>query len=1160
MKIESNNQQSKAMSNFSFLQIDTEWISIYTEAKEAENLTFISPKACAVISRSAMEKTIQWLYSNDPDLERPYADNLGALMHEQCFKDILNPSMFREINLIKKFGNNAAHGKPVRQEDALVVIKNLFRFLSFLAIYYAEEEPSIPAFDESLIPTGEERKETLAALQKLEQNLDLSNQQIANERKKLAEQANQIASLQQQIEQHEKEVKERKQEREKVIEIEKAIPQLISEYLTRKLYIDQSLKEASWDKLREGYELEYEVKGMPTSTNSSGKGHADYVLWGDDGKPLAVIEAKKTMADARKGKHQAKLYADCLEQMHGQRPVIFYTNGFETYLWDDTFYPEREVQGFYTKDELQRLIDRRTSRKDLRDFKANENIAGRYYQKEAIQRLAEAFVGKDKQGKLTAGSRKALFVMATGSGKTRTAAAIVDMLTKCNWVKRVLFLADRNALVSQAKNKAFNTYLPHLSAVDLTKEKEDKGARLVFSTYPTIMNRIDASKTDGKRFYGVGHFDLIIIDEAHRSVYKKYGAIFEYFDAMLLGLTATPKKDIDRNTYSLFEIDDDNPTYAYELETAVKDGFLTPPKGISVPIKFMREGIKYRELSDREKEEYEEKFGDPSTGDVPDEISSAALNSWLFNTDTVDKVLDHLMSHGLKVQGGDKLGKTIIFAKSHQHAIFIEERFNKNYPEHAGHFLRVIDNYESKAQDLLNQFVNEKVENDPQIAVSVDMMDTGVDAPRVVNLVFFKMVKSYAKFWQMIGRGTRLCPDLFGPKMDKEYFIIFDYCQNFEFFGENPEGINGNTALSLTQRIFDLKLDIITTTREKDKVSQEEKELEEYFTNQLYQQVKELDEERFQVKMSLRHVHHFSHASNWANLSKVDVIHLKTHVSKLILPDKDDHELARRFDIIMLNLKLAMLASKDGSRFITKVSSLAAQLSKVNVPEVKQNAPLLAELQTQPFWQKVHVKRLEEVRKVVRELMKYLESNPTETVYTSIEDGIDLDKVEEVPLIEWSTNLQSYKDRVESYIRKNKQHITIQKLRTNTPITAGELQALEKMLFDGQERGTKQDFIKEYGEQPLGVFIRSIVGLDIQAANAAFSEFMQAGNLKADQMTFVKNIISFLEKNGTIEKRMLFEAPFTDINDQGLLGVFDDASATKIISIVNQINENTGAA
>jgi type I restriction enzyme R subunit len=687
------------MSNFKFLH--KEWPAIFREAYEAEQLTLTSPKASAIIARSALEKGVEWLYQNDGELEWPYDTKLSSLIHEQCFREIIKPSMFREINLIRLTGNNAAHGKSISHDQSITSIKNLFRFLSFLGVYYSEQEFTTPTFTMGLIPDGNEQKETLKALQQLEEQLDQRREQDKAERIQIEAQAAQIELLQNQLLNQQKANTKRRVEREKVKDPSTSIPILIPESVTRKLYIDVLLKEAGWEDLTEGKELEYEVTGMPVSTNPSGIGYVDYVLWGKDGKPLAVVEAKKTMADARKGRHQAVLYANCLEQMTGQRPIIFYTNGFETFIWDDLFYTEREISGFYTKDELQLLIDRRITRKDLRNFKVDKNIAGRAYQLEAIKRVAEN-LGQTREGRYVGTKRESLLVMATGSGKTRTAAAIVDMLAKCNWAKRVLFLADRNALVTQAKN-AFKEHLEHLSSVDLTKEKEDSNTRLVFSTYPTIINKIDKVKTEEQRFYGVGHFDLIIVDEAHRSVYQKYSAIFDYFDAMIIGLTATPKKEIDRNTYGLFGIEDDNPTFAYELNKAVEQGYLVPPRSISVPLKFQREGIKYAELSDREKEEYEEKFGDPSNEEAPGEIGSAALNKWLFNTDTVDKVLEHLMNDGIKVSGGDTLGKTIVFAKNHDHAKFIEKRFNTNYPEYAGKFLRVIDNYEAKAQELIRE-------------------------------------------------------------------------------------------------------------------------------------------------------------------------------------------------------------------------------------------------------------------------------------------------------------------------------------------------------------------------------------------------------------------------------------------------------------------------
>ena len=1142
------------MSNFQFLQ--THFPEIYREAREAEVLTFTSPKACVIICRSALEKTVNWLYTHDADLHYPYDRKLAALIHEQCFRDILKPSLFREINLIRTLGNNAAHGNTVKPDEALIAVKNLFRFLSFLAIYYAEEEPAIPPFNESLIPTGEEEKEKAEKLRELEARLAQQNEATLEERRQLEARAREIELLQQQLEAQQQQVKERREQRAQTHDIDKEIPLLVSEQLTRKLYIDQRLKEAGWVQLREGYELEYEVQGMPVSTNPTGKGYVDYVLWGLNGKPLAVVEAKRTMADVRKGRHQATLYADCLEKSHGQRPLIYYTNGFETFLWDDTFYPERPVQGFHSQDELQLLIDRRTNRTDLRSFKANENIAGRKYQIEALQRVAETFARTGSTGQLTGGARKALLVMATGSGKTRTAAALVDMLTQCNWVKRVLFLADRNALVTQAKN-AFALHLPNLTSIDLTTEKEENSSRLVFSTYPTIMNKIDAVRTNDQRFYGAGHFDLIIIDEAHRSVYQKYGAIFHYFDAMLLGLTATPKKEIDRNTYQLFDIEDDNPTFAYELDEAVKDDFLKPPKSISVPVKFLREGIRYSELSEREKQEYEEKFGDPTSGEAPEEIGSEALNKWLFNTDTVDKVLHYLMRKGIKVEGGDKLGKTIIFAQNHNHAVFIEERFNKNYPEYRGQFLRVIDNYETKAQDLLGKFVDPDVEYDPQIAVSVDMLDTGIDAPRVVNLVFFKRVKSYTKFWQMVGRGTRPCPNLFGPGEDKEHFLIFDYCENLEFFEANPDGIEGKSLKSLTHRIFEMKLDVVMQIREMPEATQEELELAECYTEQLHAQVRNLDESRFMVTMKLRYVKEYASLQRWQNLSRGDVLDIGEHLAGLILPEKDDDELARRFDILMLSLKLALLEGREGAKYIQKIASTAQRLEKKkNIPAVGTHIGMLRELQTDVFWQAAHVKRLDEVRRNMRELVRFLDAENKETVYTTIEDLLDESEVEEKHLIRGYTQLKSYRDRVESFIRKNRHHITIQNLRTNKPITADELQELERMLFDGHDLGSRKDYEEAYGEMPLGKFIRSIVGLDIQAANQAFADFLQAGNLRADQMTFINKIIQYLERNGTIEAAMLFEPPFTDLNDQGLMGVFDDAQSTRIIQLIDRINGN----
>jgi len=1142
------------MSNFSFLNTN-EWKHIYQDAAEAEKLVLISPKAATIMCRSAMELGVQWLYENDYNLEYPYDRNLSSLIHEHAFKQLLPLGIFTELNLVRKLGNNAAHGKNTSSEDALTTLKYLFRFLSFIGVHYSDEELVVPTFSEGHLTGGTTLKETAKELEALNAQLALKQKEQHDTLVQLEAQIASNALLKQQLDRSKKDNTKRRKERQK--NPSASIPVLVSEAKTRKLFIDVLLKEAGWDKLVDGRDLEYEVQGMPKSTNPTGIGYVDYVLWGKDGKPLAVIEAKSTMKAAAAGKQQAVLYADCLEKMHGRRPVIFYSNGFETYLWDEAFYTPRQVQGFYSRDELKLLIDRRSSRKDLRGFSPNPNIAGRYYQKEAIQRLAESLC-TESYGKLRGTNREALLVMATGSGKTRTAAAIVEMLTKCNWVKRVLFLADRNALVTQAK-RAFNEHLKEFSSIDLTKEKEADTTRFVFSTYPTIMNKIDQVKSGDERYYGVGHFDLIIIDEAHRSVYQKYRSIFEYFDALVLGLTATPKKDIDRNTYTLFGIEDDNPTYAYELDQAVKDGFLVPPRSIAVPLKFQLEGVKYHELSEAEQKEYEEKFGDPTTGELPEEIGGSSINKWLFNADTVDKVLAHVMQDGLKVSGGDMLGKTIVFARNHDHAIYIEQRFNINYPELGGEFLRVIDNYESKAQDLLERFTDVSKNQMPQIAVSVDMMDTGVDAPNVLNLVFFKPVKSSAKFWQMIGRGTRLSKNLFGPGEDKKEFLIFDYCSNFEFFDEHPDGIETSAVKPLSVQLFEARLTVTELIKEKESSTKEDWELSKAYLDHLHGAVSDLDTSRYMVRPHQGYVREYSNRDRWNNLSLQDIPAIKRHLAPLI-PLESDDEMARRFDLMILALQITLLSGGDIGKYTTKVFTIARALEKKqSIPQVAQSLHLIKLVQKEAYWDNIHAKALDDLRTALRELIKYLDAVSQEPVYTHFEDNLDLSQVKEYNPLSTYVQLRPYKERVEAYIRKNKHHLVIAKLQNNQPITSKELEALEALLFTEEGAGTKSDFVEHYGEKPLGVFIRSVVGLSKEALNQAFAEFISTGQLTASQMKFVRSIIDYMAHNGTVERGALIdEDPFTDLHDQGIFGVFhqNDAQIYKVVSIIDRINSN----
>lgn len=1110
------------MSNFSF--IPSQWASIAKTPIEAEQQVFAAPLYAAMLCRKSLEEWVRWMYEHDEDLTLPYDSSLSSLIHEQCFKNVVAPLQFNHINLIRKLGNTAVHTTAkIKPQEALYALQLLHGFIAWITKIYSEEKPVIKSFDEALIPRETGKDKTKEELQKLE----IAYQSQQSELIKLQDELAKIKALKEQN--------------------QGIIPPPIdpNEDLTRKIYIDTLLREAGWDPF--GVNVpEYPVHAcMPQANGNHGDGKVDYVLWGDDGKPVAIVEAKRTSRDPRVGQHQAKCYADCIQKEFGQRPVLFYTNGFQTWIWDDEEYAPREIFGFYTKDELQTLIQRRIFKKPLATQKINDAITDRYYQHEAIRKIAEALENKH---------REALLVMATGTGKTRVAASLIDFLSKANWAKRILFLADRNALIHQAKSN-LNDYLPHLPAIDLTREKEDESSRIVFSTYQTMINMIDGEADGDNRFYGVGHFDLIIFDEIHRSVYKRYRAIFKYFDGIRIGLTATPKSEADRDTYGLFNLEPHNPTYAYELDQAVNDGFLVPPKAISVPVKFQRSGIKYAELSEEEKLDYEEQFTDPVAGEFPDEIDSSALNNWLFNADTVDKVLGHLMANGIKTEGGDKLGKTILFARSHKHAKFIEERFNKQYPAYKGEFLKVIDYHEEYKYDLLNKFkVKDKM---PQIAVSVDMLDTGIDVPEACNLVFFKPIRSSTKFWQMIGRGTRLCKDLFGFGIDKKEFVIFDFCENFEFFDNKPKGFEGASGKSLSQRLFEIRLRLSFVLQNSDQ--QELKNYGQEILHSLVSQTQNLNTDSFIVRQHWREVEKYRDPNVWNALTDLDIKELFDHIAPLMVETNQD-EMAKRFDSLMLDIQFSILnGEKKQALLIQKIILTAGKLSKkASIPSVAKKMDFIKDAQDKTFWQAGDVLGIERIRIELRDLMKFLDFEEKANYYTSFTDEIE-PNISEHLLVYGINDLKAYRRKVEQYLKQNSSQITIFKLRNNIQITKDELNTIEKMLFEQGEIGTKQEFIKAFGEQPLGKFIRSIIGLDINAAKNAFGEILTNQTLNSQQIRFMDTVINYFSVKGFIEPAMLFEPPFTDIDSSGIMGVFDLEVSSKIIKLIEEINHTAVA-
>lgn len=1112
------------MTNFDFLKSEPQFDSFSSVAIAAERIIHIDVESSIINCRRAMEFAVKWMYSVDASLIMPYDDKLAVLMNSEDFREIVGSDIWQRMDLIRKTGNNAAHtGKKVTFEQATLCLENLYVFLDFVAYCYGKDYNE-GEFNKSLIEKLEqpvivdatklsEQSPELVMYDQLPTQLNFKKLLIANKTLK-------------------KELTARREEQQQTY-VPK--PLELSEYKTRKIYIDALLMDAGWT---EGHDWinEVELAGMP---NQSEIGYADYVLYGDDGRPLAVVEAKRTCVDVAKGRQQAKLYADILEQKYGRRPVVFLSNGFDTRI-NDNQYPERKVAAIYSKRDLEKLFNLQTLRTTLKNVTVNKKIAGRYYQEAAIKAVCSSFDERNR--------RKALLVMATGSGKTRTVIALCDILLQHGWVKNILFLADRNSLVTQAKRN-FANLLPDLSVTNLCEEKDNYNAHCVFSTYQTMWNCIDFIKDDEGKLFTCGHFDLLICDEAHRSIYNKYRDIFNYFDARLVGLTATPKDEIDKNTYEIFELESGVPTYGYELAQAVKDGYLVDFLSVETKLKFIEQGIVYDELSDEDKAIYENTFEDED-GKLPESIASSALNEWIFNEDTIKQVLNILMMDGIKIHYGEKLGKTIIFAKNHDHAEKIFEVFGKEYPKLPG-YAKVIDNYMTYAQSAIDEFsAPNKL---PQIAISVDMLDTGIDVPEVLNLVFFKKVLSKAKFWQMIGRGTRLCPGLLNGE-DKNKFYIFDFCGNFDFFRMSKGRPTAN-MLALQGAIFQLKAQVAYKLQDiafqtKNLISFREK-----LVNDMARKARELSRENFAVKQHLKYVDLYSNVKNYTALNYEDTLIIGNELAPLILPDEDEVS-AVRFDALMHGIDLAYLIGNKYTRaradLVKRVSGIA---SVANIPEIMAQSELINKILHTDYIDNAGIDEFEIIRESLRNLMKYIPSGTVK--YTT-------NFTDEILSAEWheseleNDDLKNYKAKAEFYIRQHLDNAVIAKLKTNVPLTKSDITVLEEILWS--EVGTKQDYEAEFGQEPLGEFVREIIGLDMNAAKIAFAEYLNNTNLDSRQIYFVNQIVEYIIHNGLMKDlSVLQESPFTDKGS--VVEVFTDLSVwIGIRKIINQINANAAAA
>lgn len=1075
------------MTNFDYLREIEPLHDLYTFCQGAETTMESDYDICALHCRCGLEWLVKAIYT------LKHADigartSLYELMSGAPFVEFLDDDrLMSAAHYIRKVGNAAAHpGEKVKGSQAFFCLLNLYNLVGGTLLKLRVVETLAP-FNKDLIPKSSvsvKPRETVPAP---------DNDFIKNVP------AEAVAS--------------------------KTPAPVVTEYSeveTRKLFIDLMLQDAGWELVgKDNVPLpskagtEIEVHGMPKQD----VGYADYVLCGSDGKPLAVVEAKNTSKDPIIGKHQAELYADCLERQYGVRPVIYYSNGFKTFVIDGLGYPPRQILGFHSQEDLM-VIHRSRGRSGITDQNVKDYITDREYQKRAIHSICDHFNKMHRRG---------LLVMATGSGKTRVAISLCDVLIRNKWAKNILFLADRTALVSQAQ-KNFAKLLPDQTTSILNDPKDrNVNARITFSTYQTMIGYLDADKKN----FSIGRFDLIIIDEAHRSVFGKYTAILDYFDALMVGLTATPRDDVDRSTYELFELDNE-PNFAYELAEAIDDKYLVNFAVLNRTSKHLREGIKYKSLTSAQKTQLEDiwKYEAAQSGNgsdpTPRDIRSSEILKYIYNQKTIDLVLEDLMTTGLTVNGGDTIGKTIIFAHNHEHAVKIVERFQNQYPEFGSDFCVLIDNQVTKAQDLINSFeVRGKM---PQIVVSVDMMDTGIDVPDVLNLVFFKQVRSKIKFWQMIGRGTRKSPDVHGEGLDKQFFNIYDWCGNFDFFDVTPEGAPQEQTNSVTERLFNLRVDMAVALQSAQyQQNPFARALHDDIKKILRNQVRALSDQNITVRRHWEVVDKFRKEESWVCLSEIDALDLKGQIAPIIIRSITDNS-ALRFDILILNIQLAqVLPDHQASKSMACVTDIVKSLQeKASIQQVKNKISVINEVAHPNFWKGVTLDKLEKVRIELRDLVQFIKGDKKRNFTINIPDIIEYKDAPEHTL-----PTLTYKERVIDYISNHRNHPVLEKIHSMQQLSPADILALEQICW--KELGTKeeyQNYIKRGGMicgDSVAAFIRSIIKIDRTKALELYSKFLDNSPLNPEQEEYVKCVLDYVCSNGDISPAVLYkEEPFSE--------------------------------
>lgn len=1114
--------------NFDFLE--DYWPEIARLGQRAESYVVLDARSAIFNLRLLAENLVKDIYQS-LRLPKPIRPTQIDLLTNDAFVAVVPRVVLNKLHAIRKFGNQAAHGDEVSRKDALWLLKEAHDLSKWAVVTYRKaDHQSIPKFEQPRIGTSNTEKQTLTHQEK--QTLQ-----------KLAAQEEQIAALLAEVEKSRQQVEAAEKKTEEIESFAKSAQQSadileFDEATTRSRIIDNLIASAGWNvssgnASTDEVAKEYEVDNQPTNT---GKGFVDYVLVDADGSPLAVIEAKKTAVNPEMGRKQAVLYADALEKKYGQRPVIYYTNGYDIWMWDDAAgYPPRKVFGYYSKDSLQYLVKfQRKSRKDLKALVPQERIVNRLYQIEAIKRVSERFTDKH---------RKALIVQATGTGKTRVAIALAELLIRAGRAKRVLFLCDRKELRKQAKN-AFTDFLDaEPIRIVNSRASGNSTERIFISTYPAMLKVYQS--------FDVGFFDLIIADESHRSIYNIYGDLFHYFDSLQVGLTATPVNFVTRSTFGLFNCEGQLPTFSYDLEEAVDEKHLVPFEVIEHTTQFLREGIHLEGLSDAQIEELEEKGEDPNEYD----FSSEQIDKAIYNRDTNRVIIRNLMENGIRDANGQTIGKTIIFARNHEHAMLMSRLFDEMYPQYGGKFCQVIDTYDSRAENLIDDFKGTGTNSELTIAISVDMLDTGIDVPEIVNLVFAKPVKSPVKFWQMVGRGTRLCPDLFGLGVDKTVFRIFDHWGNFQRFEEGYKPAEPQPSKSLLQQLFEQRILLAETALQKSEIA-----VFDHVIGLIAADINALDENTIAVREKWREKRSTASLENLKRFNPSTVSVLRETIAPLMQwRDIRGKAEAHSFDLLICKTQVAILhQSVDVADykidFMDRLGSLQMHLNPV-----REKAETIKTAKSDAFWKDIKVMDLEAVREPLRDIMIYRERPTAGGPGPKIIDVTEDESLVQSSLRSASlktVDMAAYEQLVEAELKKHfETNATLKKIRAGEAVTADDLNSIISLVLT-QNPDVSREALEEFFASttlPLDITIRKMVGLEEQAVKDKFSTFVLGHpELTAKQTRFLALLQNHIIKFGFITIDRLYDQPFTVVDADGPEGIFDKPDdIDQLMKIVN---------